>query len=125
MIDERNVVYLTVPYPEASSALSKIAHMYICAEKVSATKRLVKCQSYKFGVIGQTSKYLIEQPDISRNPFDRITLIDCGKLFVTADAIPKNRLHKTRPDICAELHDAIKATLGNPVKVKFHIYAAR
>jgi hypothetical protein len=96
--------------------------MYICAEKVSNTKRLVKCQSYKFGVIGLTRNYLIVLPDISENPFLKATLIDCGKLFVTKARIPLSSLHAKRPDVSEKLHAEIKHRLkaDPPLRIDFN-----
>jgi len=98
--------------------------MYICVKKVNYTKRLVKCQTMKLSnIIGSkgVSNYIIESPDINRNPFSHPTMIDCDKLFVTNVLIPRSLLTKARPDVCEELYSEIvkKLTANLPSRHKF------
>lgn len=56
--------------------------------------------------------YQDEQPDISRNPFNHATRIDCDKLFLTATVHYADQLRTTsRPDVCEELFKAVQVEL--------------
>ena len=123
MIDKREVVVLKIPYPDIYSGLAKKLHMYICVKKVHSVKRLVKCQSMKLSnIIGGAgiSNYIIETPDINRNPFSHPTLIDCDKLFIVDLIIPRSLLAKPRPDVSLDLYNDIlkKLTVSLPSKHK-------
>ncbi len=52
--------------------------------------------------------FVDEIPDISRDPFQRPTRIDCDKVFMT-DLVRYDDGLKTakRPDVCQSLYDAV------------------
>ena len=114
MIEKREVIQIKIPYPNMQSGLAKKSHMYICVNKVHSTKRLVKCQTMKLpNIIGSigVACYIIESPNIDRNPFSRPTMIDCDKLFIIDSLIPRSLLTKPRSDISEELHSEIAQKL--------------
>lgn len=101
---------MKVPFPDISSKLAVSPHMYICKDVECNTYRYIKCQTLKPKML--TSKllrhFVDETPDISRNPFQRATRIDCDKVFMTAsvrygDGLKTDR----RPDVCQELYDVV------------------
>lgn len=110
MINARDVVTLKVPFPDISSELALKAHMYICYQRDDGKKQLVKCQTFKFGIImGKNAlrHYVREKPDLHRNPFRQETLIDCDKLFATDKKIDVRLRTVSRPDICVDLFDDV------------------
>jgi hypothetical protein len=124
LIVKGEVISIKVPYPDSNSALAKIRHMYICHDRVNATKRFVKCQTWDFShIVGGSGvvNFLIEGPDVNRNPFTKRTLIDCDKVFSAKATISKKFLTQIRPDVCDELVVEIQNKL-NPktyLRVKF------
>jgi hypothetical protein len=115
LIECKDVIRLKVPFPNISSTLAYTPHMYICYEKNGSAKALVKCQSFKIGLItgaNRARRYVKEQPDIARNPFNKLTLIDCDKLFTTDVRLPLSLLTTNRRDICAQLHADIRTELN-------------
>ena len=57
---------------------------------------------------GTMNHYCDEQPDITRNPFKRMTRIDCDKLFSTNTVKYDLGLRKdSRTDICQSLYDEV------------------
>jgi hypothetical protein len=123
LIEKREVILLKIAYPDLHSGLAKVAHMYICYQKVNQTKRLLKCQSYKLSnIVGGSgiNRYVIEQPNLSRNPFTKTTIIDCDKLFLTKETISRDFLHEGRNNISEELYDSIDAKIRgyNPIRIK-------
>lgn len=114
MINTQDVVRLKIPFPSISSALAYKAHMYICHDKIENVQKLVKCQTYKLSVIMGTNAvkhYIKEKPNIERNPFNKITLIDCDKSFNVQIELPESLLPKTRRNVCKELHSEILSKL--------------
>ena len=106
---------MKVPYPSINSNLAVSAHMYICKENKNHKYKYIKCQTLKPYMLtgNQMQHYYDELADISRNPFQRTTRIDCDKLFITntvkyADALKTT----TRPDVCMDLYNAILKELN-------------
>ena len=112
MIRERHVLRMKIPFPSLKSRLACSAHMYICMESQYPEYRFVKCQTLKPYMLYEEpmKKYCDEEPDITRNPFVRMTRIDCDNSFSTSGVEYDDRLLTTsRPDICAELFAEISA----------------
>lgn len=110
MINVSEVVTVRVPFPNISSSLAVRSHMYICI-KQGSTKEFLKCQTYKpTHEIAEFPPYknVIEEADISRNPFQSKTTIDCDKSFIVENVTFDQRLLTTsRPDVCPELYGII------------------
>lgn len=57
--------------------------------------------------------YIDEEANLSRNPFQRTTRIDCDKIFTTKSVQYDDRLKTiSRPDICQELYDKVMEELA-------------
>ena len=100
------MIRMKIPFPSVSSRLACSAHMYICVEREEPQYKFVKCQTLKpyMLVNNPTDNYCDEPADITRNPFERETRIDCDKRFKTAGVEYDDRLlTPNRPDICEEL----------------------
>ena len=105
---------MKIPYPSISSGLAVKSHMYICKTSTSLRHEFVKCQTLKPSMIGSNliKHYCDELPDISRNPFQHATRIDCDKLFVTENVQYDSRLRTTtRPDVCQDLFAEVLSEL--------------
>lgn len=114
MINERDVLRMKVPYPSVDSKLAASSHMYICQNAKSPHYSFVKCQTLKpYMLVNNTMKhYCDEQPDRSRNPFQKVTRIDCDKLFSTHAVSYHDSLKTTiRDDVCVELYRAVEREL--------------
>ena len=123
MIEKKGVIQIKVPYPDIGPGFAARVHTYICAKKVYAAKRLVECRSMKLSAIihgAGAANYIIESPNLARNPFTRTTLIDCDKLFIADIEIPQSLLATPRPDVSQKLFDEIadKLSAGMPSRVK-------
>lgn len=97
---------MKVPYPSVSGDLALNPHMYICKNVNAPKYEFVKCQTLKpYMLYRNTMKhYCDEQPDLTRNPFQRATRIDCDKLFTTSSVEYSDGLKTTtRPDVCDDL----------------------
>ncbi len=110
MINKRDVIRMKVPYPSIGAQLAVSSHMYVCITVDGSMYEYVKCQTLKPKMLASRrfKHFIDEQPDVSRNPFQRMTRIDCDKVFVTksvqyGDGLKTNR----RPDVCQELYDMI------------------
>ncbi len=124
MIKEKDVVRMRIPYPSIAGGLAQMAHMYICNTADCPVHEFIKCQTLKPYMIvkGTMKHYLDEEPDISRNPFQRTTRIDCDKLFTTETVDYDNKLRTpSRPDICQELYDSVTEELLNDGYNQVHI----
>lgn len=110
MINKKDVIRMKVPYPSVSGGLALNPHMYICKTALGTMHEFIKCQTLKpYMLINNVMlHYWDEQPDINRNPFKKVTRIDCDKLFVTNTVKYdlKLRTH-SRPDVCKELYDRV------------------
>lgn len=115
MINEKDVIRMKVPYPTISDTLAVSAHMYICRTVQGSLREFVKCQTMKpYMLTNKTMQHFCdEKPGISRNPFQKITRIDCEKLFFTSNVKYDNSLRTTtRPDICDDLIQRVNAELA-------------
>lgn len=110
LIEQRHVVRMRVPFPNVDSTLAVQPHMYICI-KNGAQKEFIKCQTFKPTHLLKNKrpfKYIIESPDINRNPFKDKTTIDCDKSFYINNVIVDRSLLTTRRiDVCEELFNSI------------------
>jgi uncharacterized protein (UPF0210 family) len=110
LIKKMDVVTMKVPFPSISSKLAVMAHMYVCLEE-GINKEFVKCQTFKpIHLLANKPpfRYIVESPDITRNPFQKKTTIDCDKAFcVTNVEISPDLLTKTRRNVCSELFTEI------------------
>lgn len=114
MINPRDVIRMRIPYPGISSDLAVTAHMYICKKVDGSLYEYVKCQTLKPAMLtGKLLKHFVdENADISRNPFQRATRIDCDKVFYTDSVRYDDRLKTaTRPDVCQELYNKVAKEL--------------
>lgn len=110
MISPGDVIRMKVPYPNISAGLAVSAHMYICREAEGDNYEYIKCQTLKPKMLGSSlfRHFVDEAPDISRNPFQRTTRIDCDKVFTTNSFCYDDGMKTTaRPDVCSELFSKI------------------
>jgi hypothetical protein len=108
LIDKADVVKMYVPFPDIDSSLALYSHMYICLQNGN-NKELIKCQTFKPTHILSNYPpmlYLIEIPDINRNPFNRKTTIDCDKSFCVSGVLISKRL-LARRNVCHNLFNSI------------------
>lgn len=101
---------MKVPFPSISSGLALQAHMYICGKESDPNYGFIKCQTLKpYMLLNDIMPHYVDEPaDISRNPFGRMSRIDCDKLFVTSSVCYDDGLKTTsRPDVCQELFDNV------------------
>ena len=106
---------MKIPYPSINSALAVAAHMYICKENINHRYEYIKCQTLKPYMLcgNQMQHYYDEKADISRNPFQRTTRIDCDKLFITNTVEYADGLKTTkRTDVCIALYNAVLKELN-------------
>ncbi len=88
--------------------------MYICGRDTAPDYGFIKCQTLKpYMLCSNLITHFVDEPaDISRNPFERTSRIDCDKFFVTSSVRYDDGLKTTaRPDICQELYDDVKCKL--------------
>lgn len=114
MIKKQDVVSLFVPFPNIDSKLALNSHMYICHRVVEGETDLIKCQTFKnkYFIENNLKHKVVEDPDISRNPFNKKSLIDCDKLFKFIGVyIPETLLAKKRRDVCPELFSHVEMEL--------------
>lgn len=116
MIKERDVVSLLIPFPDINTPLAKYPHMYIC-NQAGSTKKFVKCQTkkpYHLRRDSEPKKRITEKADITRNPFNNETIIDCDKNFILiGTSINLNARTSNRPDVCKELYDSVLCELNH------------
>lgn len=99
---------MKLPFPNISSALAVSAHMYICENVVGNDYCFIKCQSFK-NMYYYLHHYLVEKPNILRNPFLHTSLIDCDKRFNLKHVlISEDILTKSRRDVSPQLFQEIK-----------------
>ena len=114
MINRSDVVRIKMPFPDITSDLAVNSHMYICHHVSGNTFCFVKCQTLKPYMLTSNpiSHYWDEAPDITRNPFQRPTRIDCDKEFVTSNVRYDDRLKTTlRPDVSTDVMIHVDAEL--------------
>lgn len=112
MIKQRDVITIRLPFPNLNSALAVRSHMYICENEKQNDFCFIKCQTYK-NKNYNLNHYLIEDVDISRNPFNKVSLIDCEKRFnVRNVSISEDILAKKRRNVSEELFKLIKQTIN-------------
>lgn len=108
MISLRDVIWLKVPYPNISSGLALKSHMYICMNSAYGEKEFAKVSSLKPGHLIHPIHHIVEAPNISRNPFCRVSIIDCDKfLKATGIIFPLTLRTIIRPNISCVLYDLI------------------
>ncbi|WP_311078317.1 hypothetical protein [Paenibacillus polymyxa] len=117
MINKKDVVRMLVPFPNIDSQLALDTHMYICLEEGNQ-KEFIKCQKFKpTHLISSKPPFntIVENPDITKNPFNLKTTIDCDKSFIVSNVQVDTRLLTThRRDVCHELFEDIKAKTDHP-----------
>lgn len=114
MINRKDVIRIKVPFPDISSALAVNSHMYICQNRSGTEYHFVKCQTLKPYMLQRKTMrhYWDEHPDISRNPFNNATRIDCDKLFQSQNVEYDEHLKTPkRPDVCDDTMANIEAEL--------------
>ncbi|MCV3743435.1 hypothetical protein OF377_00845 [Ureaplasma sp. ES3154-GEN] len=100
LINVRDVVMLYLPFPGLQASLAKKAHMYICLNKTEDVKQFLKVQTPKPQLFCLLKNFIIELPDIQRNPFINPSLIDLDKIFSLYHTfIPLSLRTKRRKDI--------------------------
>jgi hypothetical protein len=108
---------MRLPFPNTRSRLAMRSHMYICL-KDGTNKTIVKCQSEKPTHLISSNppfRYVREEPNIDRNPFNNNSLIDCDKTFSINDVrIDTSLLTTIRKDICDDLLEEIYEELDHP-----------
>lgn len=114
---------MRLPFPTLTSPLAVESHMYVCLMS-GKNKEFAVCQTYKplkHGSGRPPKEFIIEPDDITRNPFNRPSIIDCdNKFLINNVTISTELLTTTRKDICAPLYDAIIAKQTHPL-LKSHI----
>lgn len=104
---------MRIPYPGISAKLAVSSHMYIC-KAASPEYEYIKCQTLKPYMMTKAvfKHYVDEAPGAARNPFQRMTRIDCDKTFTTSSVRYDDGLKTTiRPDVCQELYNEVIAEL--------------
>lgn len=105
MISPKDVITMRIPYPSIQDGLALAAHMYICRDKSGHHCEFVKCQTLKPKMLTSNlvRHFIDEAPDLTRNPFQKMTRIDCDKLFITESVKFDLRMRtSSRPDISDE-----------------------
>ena len=114
MINKKDVIRMKVPYPSISDDMALASHMYICRKQLGNDYEYVKCQTLKpYMLINNPMiHYHDEKPDLTRNPFTRVTRIDCDKLFSTCTVTFDDHMKTTnRPDVCDDLFNKMEIEL--------------
>lgn len=114
MIKPKDVIRMKVPYPSISDGMAMKSHMYICRSHFGTNYEYIKCQTLKPYMLihNPMTRYHDEQPDLTRNPFTRLTRIDCDKIFSTYTVSYDERLKtESRPDVCDDLFTTIENKL--------------
>jgi len=114
LIDIADVITMRIPFPNTRSELAFQAHMYICIQNGN-NKEFIKCQRFKTAYLLEDSPLnhiLIEEPNKNRNPFIKITIIDCDKSFCVCYVITDKKLLATR-NVCNELLDSIMEKINH------------
>lgn len=118
LIKRGDVVALYLPFPTISSDLAVKNHMYICIDNsMTKNKELVKNQTFKPALLTRrlVKNFMIEEPDLARNPFTRPTLIDLDKVFMLDNTvIPTSYLARRRRNVSEELYEEILDYLVQP-----------
>ncbi|MGV2393289.1 UNVERIFIED_CONTAM: hypothetical protein O8I53_10150 [Campylobacter lari] len=115
MIREKDVITIKIPYPNSSSDLAVYPHMYICNSVNDKQYKYIKCQTAKPAMLfnKKLAHFIYEEPNIARNPFKRLTAIDCGKLFITNNVEYGDNLKTTnRSNISDDLFNDINQKLA-------------
>lgn len=108
MINVKDVIWLKVPYPNINSGLARERHMYVCMNSETGKKEFIKISSLKPTHFIHPIHHIIESPDINRNPFTKVSIIDCDKMLIsTGIMFPIVLRTNRRPDICEDLYQQI------------------
>lgn len=124
MIKRKDVIRIKMPFPNISSDLATVPHMYICRQVEGTTHRFVKCQTLKPHMLGASPMrhYWDEQPDVSRNPFSHMTRIDCDKEFITTGVRYHEALRTTaRTDVSDDVIREVERELFCDGYTTYHI----
>lgn len=103
-----------MPFPDINSNLALNAHMYICHNILGNEHHFIKCQTLKPYMLSSRvmKHYWDEEPNIQRNPFSRLTRIDCDKEFVTKNILYHDCMRTTlRPDVCSDVMSNVEREL--------------
>lgn len=120
MINKQEVINIKLPFPNIDSDLARIRHMYICKDN-TLNYSFVKTQTFKPTILYFVDNYIIENPDISRNPFSKPTLIDLDKEFHINNSINISReaICRIRANVCDELFTEILEKTKKPIYKNF------
>ncbi|WP_279083236.1 hypothetical protein [Lactobacillus apis] len=112
MISPQDVVTIKLPFPNINSGLAVSSYMYICDKRKNNDYSFVKCQTLRNNFY-KLHNYIIEQADITRNPFKHTSLIDCDKLFnIKSVSISEDLLTSERRDISNDLFEQVESKLA-------------
>ena len=121
MINKREVINLKLPFPNIDSGLARIRHMYICKDS-QLNYSFVKSQTFKASILLHVKNYIVEPPNLARNPFSKKTLIDLDKEFHINKSVIISReslCRGPRQDVCEELFEEIIGNTDNPLHKEF------
>lgn len=119
LISPKDVIRMKVPFPNMTSGLAVLAHMYICKTVKGQYHEFIKCQTLKPYMLQSRHQvqpmthFHDEQPDISRNPFSKPTRIDCDKIFASSTSNYSQQMRTTiRPDVSTDLFNLLQAKIN-------------
>ncbi|MEQ4551670.1 hypothetical protein ABNZ43_10735 [Weissella sp. GP1] len=118
MINHNDVIRARFPFPSIKSGLAKKAHMYIVQDH---HYDFLKVQTFKPTMVAKygVKNMVIEEADISRNPFQATSLIDLDKLFILRLVELADSMKTTvRPNISVDLANKIHDKLTTPKTIK-------
>lgn len=121
MINKREVINLKLPFPNIDSGLAKKRHMYICKDS-KPNYSFIKSQTFKASILLHVKNYIVEPPDLERNPFSKKTLIDLDKEFHINKSVIISReslCRGSRQDVCEELFEEIIGGADIPLHQNF------
>lgn len=109
MLNNKQVITLLSPWPNSSSPLTKIRHMYICKESHDNTCEFFICTHISPDNLNEIQSGMVDEfPDVTRNPFRRPTRINCRIVHKSTGVdYDASLLTTIRPDICDELYERL------------------
>lgn len=106
----KDVITVKIPFPDIDSNLAVNPHMYLCIQD-GVNKKFLSCQTRKPMLLAKNRppfRYVDENVDPSRNPFNKATLIGCDYAFCFDKIHVSSRLLTvTRRDVCEEVYDKV------------------
>lgn len=121
LISKSDVITMRIPFPTVSEELAVRSHMYICINS-GYNKEFVKCQTFKplHNIKNRPPfRFIREEPNINRNPFQRVTTIDCDKAFCVSNITITTDLHtSSRRNVCDDLLQKIEKNINHDSFVK-------